>query len=204
MSAYPQPPWATVGWAAFRAYLVPVEHVRVPEGLEIEARAGRTLGLLGVVDYRPPSPLAYRELVWMPARVRARGRRGHFVAKMFVDDERSLAAGREVWALPKQLARFELSEDLVEMWGSDGSNVRVALGRRWPAIAMSSAIVTLQAREGAIVRFRGETRGRSAPRSMRVEPSGLDGTWMGLAHATPLGAIELRSFETTMCAPEVL
>jgi hypothetical protein len=208
---YPPPPWSTEGWAAFRAYLVPVEHVRVPDGFSIEARGGHTLGLLGVVDYRPPSPLAYRELVWMPARVRAKRRdgriaRGFFVAKMFVDHEGSLEAGRKEWALPKQLARFESDDRTFEMRGSDGSHVRVSLGRRWPALPISSAIVTLQARDQTIVRFRGETRARSAPRSVTVDARGLDGTWMGLSQARPLGplGVELRSFSTVMCAPEVL
>src|SRR5690606_16056414 len=70
--AYPPPPWRTSGWALFVPYRVRAADVIVPDGFELEAALGWTLGLLGVVDYRPPSPLTYRELVWMPARVRAR------------------------------------------------------------------------------------------------------------------------------------
>jgi hypothetical protein len=193
----------------FRAYLVPVDALRMPPGLEIESRAGRTLGLFGIVDYRAPSPLAYRELVWMPARVRVRragGKiaRGFFVAKMLVDHEGSLAAGREVWALPKQLARFEIDEARVEVNGSDGSRVRVELGRRWPGVPSKSAVVTLQADGEDVVRFRGDMRGRVGPRRVRVDARELDGTWMGLERARPLGpmGVELARFETIMQPPE--
>lgn len=208
---YPPPPWKTRGWAVFRAYRVRAADVTVPEGFTVEERAGFTLGLLGLVDYRPPSPLVYRELVWMPARVRARradGKvlRGFYVAKMFVDDEGSLAAGREVWALPKQRARFTLDERAARIECEDGAKLELALGRCWPGLRMKSAVVTLQARDSQIVRFRGDTRGTVAPRTVRVlSARGLDGTWRSLESARPLGPLgtELRDFHTTMQPPEV-
>lgn len=204
---YPPPPWDTHGDARFVAYAVDAARVRPPAGLEVEARLGRCVGLLGYVEYRAPSPLAYRELLWMPARVRARladgaVARGWYVAKMLVDDARSLAAGREVWALPKQLARFEGDGPDVTMHGEDGARIEWR-SRALPGVPARSSIVTLQVRDGELVRFRGDFRGRVAPARARVATHGLDGTWQGLDAATPLGpfAAELRGFEARMQAP---
>ncbi len=209
-ASYPPPPWSTRGWAAFVAYRVPAAEVRVPEGFEVESVAGMSLGLLGIVDYRPPSPLAYRELVWMPARVRvksgARTLRGFWVAKMLVDHEASLAAGREVWALPKQRARFAIDERAARVECEDGATIELALGRRWPGVPAASSIVTVQARSEELVRFRGDTRGKVAPRRVRVVRAfGLDGTWASFERARPIGAlgVELRDFRTVMQPPQV-
>jgi hypothetical protein len=205
---YPAPPWHTAGDAVFRAYAVPAERVRPPEGFEVEARLGRSLGLLGFVDYRAPSPLVYRELLWMPARVRARaddGRvvRGFYVAKMLVDDEASLAAGREVWALPKQSARFEVGPREVVVRSEDGARVTLGLGRAGPGLPAKSAVVTVQRGRRGLVRFRGDFSGRVGPRRVAVSTAGLDGTWQGLGEASPLGplGVALSRFEAVMRSP---
>ncbi|HHH29218.1 MAG TPA: hypothetical protein ENK57_12865, partial [Polyangiaceae bacterium] len=72
MPSYPEAPWQTHGQAWFRPYLVDASTVTPPPGLEVLSRAGRCIGLLGYVSYEAPSPLVYQELLWMPARVRAR------------------------------------------------------------------------------------------------------------------------------------
>ena len=209
-ASYPPPPWQTRGWAVLSAYRVPAADARVPEGFEVESVAGMSLGLLGIVDYRPPSPLAYRELVWMPARVRVKsgGRtlRGFWVAKMLVDHQGSLRAGREVWALPKQRARFVLDERAARVESEDGATIELSLGRRWPGVPAASSIVTVQARSEELVRFRGDTRAKIAMRRMRVVHAfGLDGTWGSFERATPIGSfgVELRDFRTVMQPPQV-
>jgi hypothetical protein len=213
VTGYPAPPWHTVGWAAFAPFLVRADDVRLPPALTLESRAGFALGLLGLVDYRAPSPLVYRELVWMPGRVRAkrgdcRVARGWFVGKMLVDDRRSLAAGRELWGLPKQLARFAIGEREARVESEDGARITLALGRRWlPALPGRSTIVTLQS--GAeLVRFRGETKGAVGLRSLSLRSlECLDGTWRSLETAVPLSpffGLELRRFRTVMCSPERL
>lgn len=205
--AYPAPPWDTRGEARFVAYRVDAARLRPPEGFELQARLGRSLGLLGYVDYRPPSPLAYREVLWMPGRVRCRAAdgsivRGWWVAKMLVDDPASLAAGREVWALPKQLARFEARGDTVVMRGEDGAVIEWR-SRALPGVPGAGSIVTLQRREDALVRFRGDFSGRVAPARARVTFRDLDGTWQGLDAARRVGpvAAELRDFQAVMQPP---
>lgn len=209
MSAYPAPPWATHGEARFLAYRVDASRLRPPEGLELDTRLGGSVGILGYVDYRPPSPLVYREILWMPGRVRARAPdgavvRGWWVAKMLVDHPASLAAGREIWALPKQLARFERRGDRVVMQGEDGAVIewrsRGSLG-----VPGRGSIVTLQRRGTTLVRFRGDFSGRVALARARVTVRDLDGTWQGLDAARPLGpfAAELRDFRAVMQPPRM-
>jgi hypothetical protein len=198
--SYPPPPWQTFGDAWFRPYLVRAADVRVPAPLEIEARAGMTLGLLGFVEYRAPSPLRYRELLWMPARVRSGSMRGYWVAKMYVDDEDSLAAGRTEWALPKQLARFDQQNDRVRVDCEDGARWTIEIGKPPLRAKLRNRITTLQVEAGRVVRFRGDTKAPAGPAKVRVsEATGLDGTWMGFAsaRALPLG-VALSGFTTTM------
>lgn len=213
MTRYPAPPWPMEGWALFAPLLVRAADVRLPPGFSLESTGGFSIGLLGVVDYRAPSPLAYRELVWMPGRVRAERRdgrpaRGYWVAKMLVDDAASLAGGRELWALPKQMARFSLGEREARIESDDGARLTLSLGpRRGPALPAKSAVVTLQRGEGELVRFRGEGRARVALRSLRVASSeGLDDSWRSLATARPLGplGVELRHFRASMRPAERL
>ncbi|MBX3274191.1 MAG: acetoacetate decarboxylase family protein [Sandaracinaceae bacterium] len=207
MSAdYPPPPWETFGQARFAAFLVDASRVRPPQGFEVEARLGRCVGILGFVDYVAPSPLVYREILWMPARVRARladgsVARGWYVAKMLVDDARSLAAGRALWALPKQLARFADEGERVRMDGEDGARIEWT-ARALAGVRARGSIVTLSRRDATLVRFRGEFRGRVAPAPGRVRVAGLDGTWQGLDGARPLGpGVSLRDFRARMLPP---
>lgn len=105
--SYPSAPWHTHGRAFVQPFLVDARELRVPAGFTPITIAGRAVGLLGLVECRPPSPLVYAELVWMPCLVRAAGARGYFVEKMYVDSDASLAGGREI---------FDATERLVEVW----------------------------------------------------------------------------------------
>jgi len=208
LSTYPEPPWTTYGQARFRAYLVDADRIQPPNGMKLRSRVGRSLGLLGYIDYRRPSPLPYRELLWMPGRVEVRDRegrtrRGWYVAKMLVDDGASLAAGRELWALPKELASFESSGAEVVMRAGDGAVVRWR-SRPGPGVRGKGAVLTLQRRQNELVRFRGVFTGRIAPALCRVDCEGLDESWQGLSSAVPFGPLgtELRDFCAEMGAPK--
>ena len=110
-ASYPTPPWDTHAEGAASLYLVARRTLRLPAGFTPVAAMGRTTGVLAYLRYLPPSPLAYDELIWIPTMVRAGGKRGWFVEKIYVDHPGSLAAGRREWGLPKELARFERQGD---------------------------------------------------------------------------------------------
>ncbi|HMR79618.1 MAG TPA: acetoacetate decarboxylase family protein [Polyangiaceae bacterium] len=168
---YPEPPWHMHGFAVMRPVVVLASEIAVPSELEVVQRAGRATGLLAYVEYRVPSALAYRELAFLPCMVRPRGERrplGHFVAAMYVDSEASVAGGRNLWGLPKRLAKFERQKNRVRITADDGLQLELAF-RVFPASRpMRSKTATLQVKAGQIVRFRGEFESRVAPASVKI------------------------------------
>ncbi len=95
---FPSPPWNLRGDLWVSAF--PVRST---------GRADRPGGLYGValVDYRSGGVLTYREL--LVARLRGRGPRPEVtITDIWVDSEVSLAGGRALWAIPKDLAALDL------------------------------------------------------------------------------------------------
>ncbi|MXG91719.1 acetoacetate decarboxylase family protein [Nocardioides flavescens] len=98
--SYPAAPWPLAGsmWVTLFRVRRPVDPSR-PAGLYAAA----------FVSYDEPSPLTYSELL-VARPVRAAGtRRPHVtITDIWVDSPESMAGGRELWAIPKGLADFEL------------------------------------------------------------------------------------------------
>lgn len=98
-TSYPPAPWQMVGqlWLSLFRVREPVDELR-------------PAGVYGVafVSYEPGSPLTYSELlVARPIRTDAHGRRVS-ITDIWVDSPASMAGGRELWAIPKDLCDFEL------------------------------------------------------------------------------------------------
>jgi acetoacetate decarboxylase len=207
--SYPPPPWHTHATATLAAYLVRARDVRLPPSLEAVTVAGRTSGLLAYVEYLPPSPLVYRELIWMPTFVRARTRggksaRGYYVAAMYVDNPDSLRGGREIWALPKTMATFTVSGDTVAVTAADGTRMQLRREARGPRLPLRSAVATLQVDGDAIVRFRSDFSARARAGRLRVEGfSSSAPAWASFSAARrlPLPAAALDEVASTMQAP---
>jgi hypothetical protein len=201
---YPSPPWHTHGKGAGAAYVVPVESIVLPDGFTAMSLLGRAMGVLSYVEYMPPSPLSYSELIWMPAMVRHGNLRGYWVEKMYVDDEASLAAGREVWALPKSLARFERDGEFVRIAAEDGTEIELRMRGFGPRKRLSSRVATLQHRDGEVVQFQCSFDGTVQIGTVDVVSfsAGGDG-WPSFqkARKLPGSAGLLRGFEATMHPP---
>lgn len=108
--SYPPTPWALAGQMYSSIWWVPAERCSLavvdPELTPVKV-AGRVIVMLGFVDYQVGSVMTYRELF---ANVMVRhpsGISGTTVDRIWVDEPRSLRGGRELWGIPKQLARFE-------------------------------------------------------------------------------------------------
>ena len=166
MADYPDPPWRMYGFAWARSYLVPVDALELPAPLRPVAVGGRTTGTLLYVRYTEPSPLTYHELIWAPALVRApSGEVGFYVAAIYVDDERSMRGGRDIWALPKVMARFEADGGAeragegrggVRMRADDGTSIDLNFRAFGPSrLPAPPRVVTLQTRDGRVERLRG-------------------------------------------------
>lgn len=167
--SYPAPPWDTHTEGAASLYLVSAKTVRLPAGFRPVAALGKTSGMLAYLRYLPPSPLQYQELIWIPAMVRAGGRRGWFVDKIYVDDEASLAAGRTEWALPKTLAKFDRQSGGITVTADDGTFARLRLRRFGPAQPLRSQLTTLQAAGDQVLGFNCSFSGRVQLGGLTVE-----------------------------------
>lgn len=101
-AAYPPAPWHMVGQLYLSLF-------RVPEPVD-DLRPAGVYGV-GFVSYEEPSPLTYSELlVARPVSSDQHGRRVS-ITDIWVDSVASMAGGRELWAIPKDLADFAMEGD---------------------------------------------------------------------------------------------
>jgi hypothetical protein len=212
---YPDPPWQMHGRGLFVPCVVRAADLDLPGGLEPVEKLGRTLGVLAYIEYVPPSPLAYHELIWMPAWVRGRaesaGERGRrmaqYVARMYVDNEDTLEAGRVIWKLPKTLATFDDRGSSVRVEADDGTRIALSFRPMGPRVPLSSRMSTLQAPPGELVRFRAVFRAETRAATYSIDEVSSDHpAWKSFSNARPLPrmAAYFESFESIMKPPEVL
>ncbi len=124
--AYPQTPWTLQGYAIATLQLVDVERSRPfipPEFDIVSVWPGKTLGGVYLSDYRSGSVLEYSELIVVSALVSHAGKFGSWVSHIYVDNADSVAGGREIWGLPKELAEFTWTQ-------GEQSSVAVCQGDR--------------------------------------------------------------------------
>lgn len=102
---YPPEPWDLTGTGAITVWRVPVGDLpRLPDGVRPAGR-GHALATTAFVRYDERGLLAYDELL---AAVVVRHGRGLAlsITDIWVDSEVSLAGGRGLWGIPKDLATF--------------------------------------------------------------------------------------------------
>lgn len=197
---YPPPPWHTHGRAWVQPFAVDARAIELPAGFRAQTIAGRCVGFLALIEYVAPSPLEYAELTWMPCGVTAAGVRGHFISRMYVDSDDSLQGGRELWAIPKQRARFAIADDRAVIRTDDGAHLELGLVRRGPALPLRAGAGTLQPDGAQVVRFRGSGTARTASGGLRVLASSGTQSWPGFATAHRLrgAGAALTEFAITM------
>jgi acetoacetate decarboxylase len=106
---YPAAPWQLYGTALQSLHAIDLATARqfVPVDFEIvPVLPGKTVGSLYLSVYEPSSTLEYHELIVAPALVRYRGKIGAWISHIYVDNPVSVAGGRNIWGLPKELADF--------------------------------------------------------------------------------------------------
>ncbi|MDR6979065.1 hypothetical protein J2X68_005799 [Streptomyces sp. 3330] len=158
--------------------------------------AGR--GLVGAawVVYENDSVLRYDELL-RAVLVRDGARARVCITDIWVDSEISLAGGRALWGIPKEMALFEVHRaDGVSCAAKTGrgtlatgrSTERAALPGRWPL-----AFTLAQTLNGRIKTSR--VRGRAALRLARAEWTAPADSRLGaLGRRAPLISLTLRDF----------
>ncbi|HAG81152.1 MAG TPA: acetoacetate decarboxylase [Cyanobacteria bacterium UBA12227] len=107
--AYPKTPWFLQGYGFQTLHLLDIKKVRqfIPSDLDIiPILPGKTLGGIYVAFYGLGSTLMYNELIIISALTRYGSKVGAWISHIYVDNADSMAGGREVWGLPKELAQF--------------------------------------------------------------------------------------------------
>jgi acetoacetate decarboxylase len=130
--SYPPAPWHLYGQALQSIHLVDLARAKelVPADLEIvSVLPGKTLGSLYLSTYDANSTLEYHELIVVAALVRYQDKIGSWVSHICVDNLNSVAGGREVWGLPKEMAEFAWNDQEIRVTQGDRSLCQVRYGQ---------------------------------------------------------------------------
>lgn len=131
----PPPPWIVRGSA-----LVVLGHLSrgraralaaQPRGFMAPPLLG-SLGVLGLIHYDDTPVGPYNELALMPGVLWRQMLPGMLISHMLVDNARSRMAGRALWGLPKELARFAWTDQQIAVTTPTGTPLLTA-ARRTPA-----------------------------------------------------------------------
>jgi hypothetical protein len=147
MTPYPPQPWHLVADAHLSIWRVPARDVH-PGALSV---AGYTTVFTAWIAYRAPGQLSYHELL---AAVPVRGKRTTCtITQIWVDSEVSLAGGRELWAIPKDLAALRFTDRThTAATGDDWIATAAFTPRPGSPLALPSRFDVLQDRDGTPVR----------------------------------------------------
>ena len=157
---YPQAPWQLRGHAVCLLQLLDISRVKrfVPPELTIlPLLPGKTLGGIYLAAYGAGSALAYHELIVVSALVRRGLRLGAWVSHIYVDDPRSVAGGREIWGLPKELAAFTWNGPSGPAVIRQGGQLLCTLrpSRQLPLARLPFFLPAFGRKEGELMWFRG-------------------------------------------------
>ena len=177
------------GSLAISLFRVPRRHLpqeHLPSDARMITLAGNALVAVAFVTYEPGSALTYEELL-VATPVWDRGGIAVSVPQIWVDSEASRDGGREMWGIPKHLARF--SE------GSSISAVAVTSGLELPGLWKANGW-TAQRLDGRDVRTRMRMSGRvGLARSAWMFPAG--GPLGYLTGRTPLVTFTMKDMRLT-------
>lgn len=172
--SYPPAPWTLRGFAVQTLQFVDRARARplVPSELRIvSVLPGKSLGGVYLASYGPGSVLEYNELIVVAALVRYAGRFGFWVSHIYVDSADSMAGGREIWGLPKELAQFTWGDEQrrVVVRQGDRRLCTLSYGRQRWLWRQQLALPTFSALGSDLLFFKGEIESRLGLASGRLE-----------------------------------
>ena len=156
---YPQAPWTLKGYAFIGLQPIDIDRVRplIPSELGIiSVWPGKTVGGVYLSSYGPSSVLEYNELIVVAALTSYAGEFGGWISHIYVDNPDSVAGGREIWGLPKELAEFKWEGDRVTVHQENQRLCSLNYSRQgigWRQWLAASAFSTL---ESNLVSFKSE------------------------------------------------
>ena len=108
--SYPQAPWTLRGFAFQTLHLIDLAKASPfipPELTIVTVSPSKTLGGVYLSNYGAGSSLEYSELIVVAGLVKRGQTIGAWVSHIYVDNPDSVAGGREIWGMPKELATFD-------------------------------------------------------------------------------------------------
>lgn len=144
---YPPPPWNLKGYAIQTLNLLDIERLRsasalsgspqvIPSELEIvSVLPGKTLGGIYLSVYESGSLLQYNELIVVAGLTRYRHQIGAWISHIYVDNETSVAGGKEIWELPKEMAEFTWKQGEVTVKQGDILLCNLKYNKDWYHLA---------------------------------------------------------------------
>lgn len=182
MTTPPSPPWTLRGDGLLVLRWLPLREAQrhLPPGVRlIPLLPGRTLSAVLCAHYADGSTLQYNELIFAPGLARARGRLGWWISRIWVDDPLALDGGRQIWGLPKQLARFEWEPErrAVKVFAPDDPQPLLTLScHGMPArrggfpVPLRASVLATGTRTGLRFPVRGKVRTRATRGWLRAAP----------------------------------
>jgi hypothetical protein len=199
-AAYPPAPWQLRGWGVATVQGVDVRAARrfVPRDCTIVAVApGKTLGGLLFVSYEAGSTLVYRELTVVAALVRVGRRLAFYLPRLYVDSAASLAGGRAIWGVPKEMATFDVTTAdglrtiVVRSGGDEVCRIAAAVARG--GIRLTLPVPTFGTRADSLLFFSGRLAARFALVRAAIELP-REGDFAALALDRPRVAVSIDEF----------
>lgn len=196
MTDYPPAPWDLAGTGHLSTWRVPLADLpALPNGVHAMSVRGTASVTTAFVDYSPAGLMAYREL--LAAVLVRHGRRPALcITDIWVDNAVSLAGGRALWGIPKDLARFTgLAAQLPS--GTAGGPIASAhfRPRRVPSLplplALPGSVVQTRDGETTATPIRASGRLRAARARWRFDPEGPL-AWLG--RARPVASVVAEDF----------
>lgn len=136
--SYPAAPWTLKGFAVQTLHLLDIRRSRifVPSELEVvPVLPGHTLGGVYLSSYGSGSTLEYNELIVVAGLVRYQNQIGTWVSHIYVDLEDSVAGGREIWGLPKEMAQFTWTNNSVSVSQNDQPLCQLDFNKAWFSVS---------------------------------------------------------------------
>lgn len=148
--AYPPEPWDLHGHAYVGVWLVPKRDAPKPHSPSTKPVSlfGRHVVCAGFFVYEEPSPLTYDEIM-ATVLVREGWRLRVSITQIWVNSEASRDGGRDLWAIPKGLADFDVATHSSYSAQSIGS-MAVRRSRQLPR-KVPAAFSVAQDRDGTLL-----------------------------------------------------
>jgi hypothetical protein len=150
VTGYPAQPWDLHGHAYVGAWLVPRDRMPAPHSPATRPVTLFGRGIVGAAFfvYEEPSPLTYHEIM-ATVLVRQGWRVRVSITHIWVDSPASRDGGRDLWAIPKDLAVFDVVAHASYVARGIGS-LGVGRVRRLPW-ALPGGFTIAQDREGSLL-----------------------------------------------------